>query len=221
MNSTRWQELQEVFATAIDLPEQEQQVYLARACDGHPELRAEVDGLLRAHCQAGSFIEPVPDRVGPYRLLEQIGRGGMGVVYRAERVDGQFEQHVAVKLLSFAGSAAMQRRFSDERQILANLSHPNMARLLDGGVTPSGAPYIVMEYVDGVPIDQYCQGRPLSERLRLFRTVCAAVHYAHQNLVVHRDLKPANILVAADGEPKLLDFGIAKILTPDRESGVT
>jgi len=146
----------------------------------------------------------------------------MGSVYRAERNDGQFEQQVAVKLWSVAGSPTLYRRFLDERQILASLSQPHIARLLDGGVTPSGLSYIVMEYVDGVPIDQYCRDRPIAERLRLFREICAAVHYAHQNLVVHRDLKPANILVTAEGEPKLLDFGIAKILTPAmRTDGAT
>src|SRR5262249_21339882 len=134
---------------------------------------------------------------------------------------GQFQQRVAIKLLNLAGSATLYRHFVDERQILANLSHPNIARFLDGGVTPSGLAYIVMEYVDGVPVDQYCEGRPLGERLVLFRTICAAVHYAHQNLVVHRDLKPPNILVTANGQPRLLDFGIAKLLAGSSEGCTT
>ncbi|MBM3725040.1 MAG: tetratricopeptide repeat protein [Acidobacteria bacterium] len=222
MDSSHWQIVQQTFAAAVDLPPESLDAYLAGACAGRPELRTEVESLLAAHRRAGAFMEPVPDVVGPYRLIAEIGRGGMGAVYRAERHDGQFEQQVAVKLWSVAGSATLYRRFLDECQILARLSQPNIARLLDGGVTPSGLPYIVMEYVDGVPIDEFCRGRTVAERLRLFREICAAVHYAHQNLVVHRDLKPANILVTTGGAPKLLDFGIAKILTPaERPAGVT
>lgn len=214
MDSGQWQTIQEMFAASVDLSAEQRRSYLADACADKPEIRAEVESLLGAHYRAGSCFEPVPDQIGPYRLLERIGRGGMGSVYRAERSDGQFQQQVAVKLWSVAASATLYRRFLDERQILANLSHANIAGLLDGGVTPLGLSYIVMEYVDGVPIDQYCHGRPLAERLQLFREICAAVHYAHQHLVVHRDLKPANILVTAEGVPKLLDFGIAKVLSP-------
>jgi len=222
MDSSLWQAVQEVFACAIDLPEQERAGYLTRTCGSRPELRREVESLLEAHQQAGSFIEPVPGHVGPYRILEELGHGGMGAVYRAERDDGQFRQQVAVKLLGLAGSASLYRRFLDERQILADLSHPNIARLLDGGITPTGAAYLVMELIEGAPIDQYCQGRPVAERLLVFREVCAAVQHAHQHLIVHRDLKPANILVTAGGSPKLLDFGIAKILTAaPRREGVT
>jgi eukaryotic-like serine/threonine-protein kinase len=221
MDAALWQEVQAVFADVVDLPEAARASHLARVCAGRSDLFAEVESLLQAHQRAGAFIEPVPDRIGPYRLLEEIGHGGMGAVYRASRDDGQFQQQVAVKLLSLPGSASGYRRFLDEQQILANLSHPNIAALLDGGITRSGVSYIVMEYIDGLRIDRYAQGRPVLDRLRLFRAVCAAVHYAHQNLVVHRDLKPANILVTREGVAKLLDFGIAKILAPDRRTAGT
>ncbi|MBV9926825.1 MAG: serine/threonine protein kinase [Acidobacteria bacterium] len=171
-------------------------------------LLADDDGLSR-----------VGQEVGHYRLVEEIGRGGMGVVYLAERGDGEFRQGAAVKLIRRGlDTEDILRRFRNERQILASLSHPNIARLLDGGTAPDGSPYFVMEYVEGEPLVEYCDRRALSaaERLRLFRTVCAAVSHAHQNLVVHRDLKPSNILVTKDGTPKLLDFGVAKLLDPER-----
>ena len=159
------------------------------------------------------------DRIGPYRILHTLGVGGMGEVYLAERVDAEFEQKVAIKVVH-AGSLrrGTQSRFKIERQILAQLDHPNIAHLLDGGTMPDGTAYIVMEYVDGIPIDLYCDTNRLDipARLRLFQTVCAAVHYAHQNLIVHRDLKPSNILVTDAGVPKLLDFGIAKLLDDER-----
>lgn len=161
------------------------------------------------------------DRVGPYELLEIVGRGGMGVVYLAERADRQFEKRVAVKLMPRGmESAEIERRFLAERQILATLEHPGIARLLDGQVTDDGHPYLVMEYVEGRPIDEYCrdEGLGLDERLELFLAVCDAVQYAHQNLVIHRDIKPSNILVTAEGQVKLLDFGIAKLLDPAAES---
>jgi serine/threonine protein kinase/tetratricopeptide (TPR) repeat protein len=161
----------------------------------------------------------IGDRIGAYRILRTLGVGGMGEVYLAERVDAEFEQQVAIKAVH-AGSLrrSSQSRFKVERQILAQLDHPNIAHLLDGGTLPDGTAYIVMEYVDGVPIDVYCDTNRLDipARLRLFQTVCAAVHYAHQNLIVHRDLKPSNILVTNAGVPKLLDFGIAKLLDDDR-----
>jgi serine/threonine-protein kinase len=162
----------------------------------------------------------IGDRIGPYRILHTLGVGGMGEVYLAERADAEFEHKVAIKVLH--GSSLQQgirSRFKVERQILAQLDHPNIAHLLDGGTLPDGTTYIVMEYVDGLPIDTYCDSNRLdvTARLRLFRVVCAAVHYAHQNLIVHRDLKPTNILVTSDGVPKLLDFGIAKLLD-DRQS---
>ncbi len=161
------------------------------------------------------------DRIGPYRLLSILGVGGMGEVYLAERADAEFEQKVAIKLVhSGAFTRAMESRLKIERQILAQLDHPNIAHLLDGGTLPDETAYIVMEYVDGMPIDAYCDSNRLdvAARLALFQTVCAAVHYAHQNLIVHRDLKPSNILVTKSGVPKLLDFGIAKLLD-DRQAG--
>ncbi len=157
-------------------------------------------------------------RVGSYEIRGEVGRGGMGTVYRAVRADDAFHKEVALKLVrSGRSSAEVLKRFRAERQILAGLDHPNIARLLDGGATEEGEPYLVMEYVEGHPIDSYCEERALttSARLTLFRAVCAAVQYAHQNLVVHRDLKPGNILVTEDGVPKLLDFGIAKVLADD------
>jgi serine/threonine protein kinase/tetratricopeptide (TPR) repeat protein len=159
------------------------------------------------------------DRIGPYRVLRTLGVGGMGEVFLAERADAQFEQQVAIKVV-FGGSLArgVQSRLKIERQILAQLDHPNIAHLLDGGSLPDGTAYIVMEYVDGIPIDSFCDSNHLdvAARLKLFQTICAAVHYAHQNLIVHRDLKPSNILVTAAGVPKLLDFGIAKLLDEGR-----
>jgi serine/threonine protein kinase len=161
------------------------------------------------------------DRIGPYRVLRTLGVGGMGEVFLAERADAEFEQQVAIKVV-YGGTIArnVQSRLRIERQILAQLDHPNIAHLLDGGSLPDGTAYIVMEYVDGVPIDVFCDSNRLdiAARLKLFQTVCAAVHYAHQNLIVHRDLKPSNILVTAAGAPKLLDFGIAKLLD-ERQAG--
>ena len=160
-------------------------------------------------------VDPTGERIGAYRIVRSLGQGGMGEVFLAERADDQFRQQVAIKLVRRGLlSRHAQGRLRLERQILATLDHPNIARLLDGGTTPEGTPYIVMEYIDGAPIDLYCDGRKLSieARLALFQTVCSAVHRAHQNLIVHRDLKPSNILVTADCVPKLLDFGIAKWL---------
>src|SRR5271155_4174136 len=161
------------------------------------------------------------DRMGPYRVLRTLGAGGMGEVYLAERADAQFEQQVAIKVVhGGALGGAMHSRLKLERQILAQLDHPNIAHLTDGGELPDGRAYIVMEYVDGIAIDAYCDSNRLDivARLKLFQIVCAAVHYAHQNLIVHRDLKPSNILVTAEGIPKLLDFGIAKLLD-ERQAG--
>src|SRR6266851_5111571 len=160
-------------------------------------------------------------RIGPYLLVEVMGQGGMGTVYRAIRDDDQFHQEVAIKLIRPGiASGGLLRRFRDERQILATLEHSNIARLLDGGVSADGLSYLVMEFVDGEPISRYCRRKKLTirKRLELFQTVCSAVHFAHQHLVVHRDIKPANILVTTDGVAKLLDFGIAKILDPSSGS---
>src|ERR1700684_2760999 len=161
------------------------------------------------------------DRIGPYRVLRTLGVGGMGEVYLAERADAEFEQQVAIKVVFGSALArGVQSRLKIERQILAQLDHPNIAHLLDGGSLPDRTAYIVMQYIDGIPIDEYCDSNRLdiAARLRLFQTVCAAVHYAHQNLIVHRDLKPSNILVTSAGVPKLLDFGIAKLLDERRAS---
>ncbi len=173
---------------------------------------------------------PPPARIGPYRVVEEIGRGGMGAVYLAERVDGQFEQSVAVKLMRGGlDSTSAQRRFAAERRILARLKHRNIAQLLDGGVASDGRPFLAMEFVPGVPITKYCDERRLGldARLELFQTMGSALEYAHRNLVVHRDIKPSNILVTDDGTLKLLDFGIAKLLgqqgdteTPETEVGL-
>jgi len=232
VESRRWQRVKEVFAAAVERPAAERDAYLDRACDGDPELRREVASLLDFHREpdpepgsgaATTATEPeAGDRIGPYRLLGVIGSGGMGTVYLAERADDAFRKRVAVKVVRHGlgvggpGAAEELARFRTERQILAALEHPNIARLLDGGTTGDGLPYLVMEHVEGEPIDRYCERRGLGlrARLELFRTVCAAVHSAHRSLVVHRDLKPSNILVTASGEPKLLDFGIAKLLDP-------
>jgi serine/threonine protein kinase len=218
-------------------------------CGEHTSLRAEVEALLAAHRRAGAFMTPIafadgPDEdidsktpathldesavgsiVGVFRLIERIGQGGMGDVYRAERVTGDFAQHVAIKLIAARlHGADTVRRFRAERQILASLQHPNIVTLLDGGVTAAGQPYLVMEYVDGVPITEYCAARSLGleDRLRVFKQVLAAVAHAHSHLVVHRDLKPANILVTANGLVKVLDFGVARLLErPDAPADAT
>jgi len=182
-----------------------------------PAVRRDVESLLGAEAEDAPRRERVGSRIGAYDLVAELGRGGMGEVFAAVRSDGHYDQKVALKLVR-AGSATdvVVERFRAERQILAGLAHPNIARLVDGGTTAAGTPYLVMELVEGVPIDAFCSGRALSvaDRLRLFLHVCEAVQFAHQRLVIHRDIKPANILVTADGTAKLLDFGIAKVLDP-------
>jgi serine/threonine-protein kinase len=227
MDAERWQEVRSLFGAALERAPQEWPAWLDAACGGDAALRDEVRSLLAAHREGGSLLpEPGPpsadpligQQVGPYEVQQRLGGGGMGVVYLAARVDGQFRKRVALKVLKPGmDSEEILRRFRMERQILAALDHPNIARLLDGGTTERGLPFFAMEYVEGRPIHEYCgqEGLPVRARLELFRTVCAAVQFAHQNLVVHRDLKPANILVDADGTPKLLDFGIAKLLNPE------
>ncbi len=228
----RWQRVRELFRGALELVPGKRCAFLDRECAGDDELRSDVDLLLDSLDRAGDFLEEpaalapetlVEDpyaglEVGPYRLEQRLGRGGMGVVYLAHRIDQEFQQRVAVKLLPPGESSdEMVRRFRAERQILAALGHPNIAQLHDGGTTPGGLPYLVMEHVEGIAIDEYCDAHALStrQRLELFCEVCSAVHFAHQNLVVHRDLKPSNILVTEGGTPKLLDFGIAKLLRPE------
>jgi tetratricopeptide (TPR) repeat protein len=227
----QWREVDAVLSAALDLPESEQDAFVARECAGRAELRVEVESLLRAHRAAGSFIEPLTrltvegQRIGPYRLAEQIGVGGMGTVYRAEREDEQFRQEVAIKLMGPGLEIRPEavRRFLEERQILAGLAHPNIARLLDGGYTAQGTPYIVMEHVAGTPITAFCEqhGLDLRTRLQLFLDLAEGVQFAHQHLVIHRDIKPANVLVTDEGVPKLLDFGIAKLLDARADGTLT
>ncbi len=214
--------------SALDLDADQRSAFLAAQCGEDGEVRREVEAYLRAEQRMGDFISkpifslrPRPGmspgtQIGAYRVVREIGRGGMGTVYLAERSE-PYAQQVAIKVLKRGmDTDEIVRRFENERQILADLEHPNIARLLDGGTTSDGLPYFVMEHVEGEPIDRYCDARGLTvtDRLELVRVVCSAVHFAHQNLVVHRDLKPTNLLVTADGVPKLLDFGIAKILKP-------
>ncbi|HYV04257.1 MAG TPA: serine/threonine-protein kinase, partial [Blastocatellia bacterium] len=232
MTSDHWQRVRDVFDAAKELAPAERAAYLAEACHDDDGVRAEAQALLDAHEAAGDFIEQpamakvaglamdaqppsAPGRrIGPYQIVREIGRGGMGVVYLAFRDDKAYQKLVAIKLARPSPSGDSSRRFRQERQILANFEHPNIARLLDGGTTNGGLPYVVMEYIVGLPITVYCDEHKLNvtERLKLFLNVCEAASYAHQNLVIHRDLKPSNILVTEDGGVKLLDFGIAKLL---------
>jgi serine/threonine protein kinase len=236
MKSEHWQRVKQVVGEAMTLDAVERESFLDRVCQGDSELHNEVRSLLSSHDQAGTEFmnQPAVDlqddgangapelassRIGPYRIVQEIGRGGMGEVYRAVRDDGQYTKEVAIKLVQ-GGSGALLERFRHERQILASLDHFNIARLLDGGTTDGGVPYLVMELVDGTRIDDYCEQKSISlhGRLRLFLQVCDAVQFAHQRLIIHRDLKPGNILVTCEGVPKLLDFGIAKML--DVESSI-
>ena len=241
-----WSRIEALLDAALDLDPADRPALLERECARDHALRARVEALIAAADTAGSFLEqpvhalaaglihemastepalagmPPPfERVGPYRLLGELGRGGMGAVYLAERDDDQFRRRVAVKLMQPAAAHDLTHRFLAERQILASLDHPNIARLYDGGTTDGGMPYLVMEYIGGRRLDVYCDENrlPVADRLALFDTVCAAVQFAHQNLVVHRDLKPGNVMVADDGTVKLLDFGVAKLLDPADSAG--
>ncbi len=247
----RWRQLEPILGRALKLPPSERPAFLGHACAADPTLRAEVETLLGADAAAGRFLEegayeyaaellsewrqegrhvalPSGQRIGPYRIVRELGRGGMGVVYLAERADGQFDQQVALKLIRQGGDFdAVVRRFLAERQILARLRHENIARLFDGGLAEPASgqpedrqPYFIMELVEGAPITDYCDERRLSveQRLALFLQVGRAVQYAHRNLVVHRDLKPSNILVTDQGRVKLLDFGIAKLLAQEQDA---
>jgi serine/threonine protein kinase len=222
----RWERVEALFHEALNQPPGERRTFLEQACAADARLLHEVLELLRAHegpGPLGQLDAPAPSAphlewVGPYRLVRRIGEGGMGAVYLAERVGEGFTQRVALKLIR-AGYAdpQMKERLAAERRILARLEHPGIARLIDGGSTPGGQPFYAMEFVEGSDLLRYCDdhGVPLRGRLKLFIQVCAAVHYAHQQLVVHRDLKPGNIMVTPDGRPKLLDFGLAKLLERD------
>ena len=229
-----WRHVEEIFLAALEKDGDTRSQYLDEVCRGKPQLRAEVESLL-AHAGGGtqglaavvseaasklpaSRDRHIDSKIGPYRILRRLDEGGMGVVYLAERSDEHYLQTVAIKLVkSGMDSREIVNRFRAERQILANLTHPNIAAILDGGSTEDGLPYIVMEYIGGQPITEFAGARQLSvrERIQLFLPVCLAVHYAHQKLVIHRDIKPGNILVTAEGNPKLLDFGIAKLLADD------
>jgi non-specific serine/threonine protein kinase/serine/threonine-protein kinase len=238
MNPEKWQRVKQVFDGALACESEAQSRYIEEACQGDPDVLSEVETLLHHHRQANSqFLNrrpTVPDetspiaqadlpssrvgrRVGVYQIQEEIGHGGMGQVFRAARVDGLYQKQVAIKFVRGGfDTTALLERFGNERQILASLDHANIARLLDGGTSEDGTPYLVMELIEGTPIDHYCREHQLGipEKLKLFRRVCAAVQFAHQHLVIHRDIKPSNILVTTEGAPKLLDFGIAKILDP-------
>ena len=221
--------VEKIVTEVLDAPVEERTELIETLCGEDAQLEAEVRLMMNAcEAEAGMMArcrldprpaqeeQPIEKFAGPYKLDRILGRGGMGAVYLAHRVDGQFEQKVAIKLVDRSFDTDLFRdRFRQERQILASLQHPYIARLLDGGVTPDGELYLAMEYVNGVPIDRFCQERKLSEpeRLGLFLRVCEAVQFAHQNLIVHRDLKPDNILVAYEGTPGLLDFGTAKLLS--------
>jgi tetratricopeptide (TPR) repeat protein len=233
----RWQHVKDLLARALDMPPDKRASFLEQACGPDKSLRAELDSLLAFSQDAGDRQHSLPPvwvaddalppgrnwigrRLGPWCVVARIGGGGMGEVYRAERVDGQFAQEVAIKVMRDGfNPEGLATRFQAERQILASLDHPNLAKVLDGGIAEDDAPYIVMELVDGEPIDVHVARRHLSveERVRLFRSVCQVVHYAHQKRVVHRDLKADNILVRHDGVVKLVDFGIAKRIDPAAE----
>ena len=234
MDSEQWQQVLKVFDRATDLEPGEREGYLSSALPNQPELQTEVRRLLESHDENPEFLEQPaadlalaaagdgpfvdPARIGPYRVIERLGVGGMGTVYLAERDDDQYHQQVAIKLVKRGmDSEQIVTRFRAERQILASLNHPHIARIFDGGVAEDGRPYFVLEYIeDGLPIDRYCEKHelPLRRRLELFCQACSAVQHAHRRLVIHRDLKPSNLLVNAGGDIKLLDFGIAKLIDP-------
>ncbi len=233
MDEKNWQNVKEIFLAALEKDGENRTAFLTEVCADDANLRGEVESLLASHEESEEFIEtPVfqvgevftngvnskEKRLGNYKIIKEIGAGGMGVVYLAAREDEQFRKRVAIKLVKRGlDTDDVLRRFRNERQILASLHHPHIASLLDGGTSGDGLPYFVMEYIEGSPLLQYCDEHLLSinERLDLFKTVCSAVQHAHQNLVIHRDLKPSNILITHDGEVKLLDFGVAKFLNPE------
>jgi eukaryotic-like serine/threonine-protein kinase len=227
----KWDQIRDLFASALERRPEERNDFLRETCGHDLALRNEIESLLSSYEGADSFLEygPTADlishhsgpiagrKIGAYRIIGECGQGGMAVVYLAERADDQYRKRVAIKMVRpGTNTDEILRRFRNERQALASLDHANIVRLLDGGSTEDGIPYLVMDYVEGVRIDEYCDAHrlPIGERLQLFRIVCGAVQFAHNNLVIHRDLKPGNILITADGVPRLLDFGIAKVLNP-------
>lgn len=237
VTETRWHRIEELFAAVMECEPSQRQAFLSASCTDDEALRGEVESLLRADEASRNFLEApmfdeavdliaqdeeskVPKEIGPYLIEKEIGRGGMGTVYLAVRGDPEYRRQVALKVVKRGmDTDFILQRFRTERRMLAEFDHPNIARLWDGGATPDGLPYFALEYVDGLPIDKYCDAHRLRirDRFKLFLAVCSAVQYAHQRLVIHRDLKPSNILVTTEGIPKLLDFGIAKLLTPDNE----
>ncbi|HWF89682.1 MAG TPA: protein kinase, partial [Pyrinomonadaceae bacterium] len=245
MTPERWRQVEEIFQAALDLSPDDRDRYVSDVCANDTELRRDVESLLSQYDSAGelleqpvygntelsvleSFVEDkdpmIGRRLGSYRIEREIGRGGMGAVYEALRADNEFNKRAAIKLVKRGmDTDFILRRFRKERQILAALDHPHIAGLLDGGTTEDGLPYFVMEFIEGQPLYTYCDNHNLNitERLKLFRSICDAVHYAHQKQVVHRDIKPSNVLVTAEGVPKLLDFGIAKLLNPTLAGDIT
>jgi non-specific serine/threonine protein kinase/serine/threonine-protein kinase len=239
MDEKNWLNVKEIFLAALEKNEKSRSEYLDEICADNSDLREEIESLLASHEEIEDFIEKPVFQVGEvftnganhtekhfgnYKIIREIGAGGMGAVFLAQRSDGEFDQQVAIKIIRQAiAEAEIINRFKRERQILASLNHPNIAKLLDGGVSADGLPFLAMEYVEGDAITKFANGENsnLEERLKLFLKVCAAVSYAHRNLIVHRDLKPSNILVTKDGEPKLLDFGLAKLLDENLSNDVT
>ncbi|HEY4426055.1 MAG TPA: protein kinase [Pyrinomonadaceae bacterium] len=245
MTPERWRKVEEIFQAALDLSPEDRDRYVLDVCSGDTELKRDVESLLSQYDSAGelleepaygntemsvleSFIEEkdpmLGRRLGSYRIEREIGRGGMGAVYEASRADNEFNKRAAIKLVKRGmDTDFVLRRFRKERQILAALDHPHIAGLLDGGTTEDGLPYFVMEFIEGQPLYSYCDNNKLNitERLKLFRAICDAVHYAHQKQVVHRDIKPSNVLVTSEGTVKLLDFGIAKLLNPQLAGDIT
>ncbi len=236
--SNRWPELEPLLDQALDLPRAARAAFVDTACQGDPDLRRRLQALLEADDSTGGLLDapvsvvaadllesssplPPPVRLGAYRIVKEIGHGGMGTVFLGERDDGAFEQQVALKVVrGVAAHESLMSRFLTERRIQARLAHPNIARLLDGGSTDTGEPWFAMEYVDGEPITTWCErhGLDVGARVRLFLEVCEAVRYAHARHIVHRDLKPSNLLVTEDGQPKLLDFGIARLVEPGAQA---
>ena len=245
MTPERWRQVEEIFQAALDLSPEDRDRYVLDVCANDTELRRDVESLLSQYDSAGELLEQpvygntemsvlesfVEDkdpmlgrRLGSYRIEREIGRGGMGAVYEASRADNEFNKRAAIKLVKRGmDTDFILRRFRKERQILAALDHPHIAGLLDGGTTEDNLPYFVMEFIEGQPLYSYCDSHQLNvtERLKLFRSICDAVHYAHQKHVVHRDIKPSNVLVTSQGVPKLLDFGIAKLLNPTLAGDIT
>ena len=243
MNVKEIANIKEILWEVLELDPAKRQEFLDNAAIG-ADIRAEIESLLSFEAVSADFmslaitnfskdfmpevdeteISFVGQKIGIYEIIRELGFGGMGAVYLAERADGKFEQKVAIKMLKREFNVKKIRQtFKREKEILSKLNHPNIARLLDAGTTNDGVPYLVMEYIEGLPIDKFCEKKNLSlkPRLKLFNKICEAVSFAHQNLIIHRDLKPSNILVNEKGEPKLLDFGISKLLRAENSEEKT